>query len=142
MDTPSSGSPRQYGCWQANSQTLVPGEPGWVARRCPGSLTDVKSLVGAFLAIVAINGAPGVPAGLATYLTVGVAVIAVVVHLARRRRHATELAVPAQVSAAVGPAPTIVAHIYTTSPVVLGGAAPAEAVRPPVWVHSERVGRL
>lgn len=82
----------------------------------PGTLTGMKSLVGAFLAIMAVNSAPGLPAGLTTYLTVLVAAIAlgaffVSRRIKKKRGHAS-VATPAP------PSPTIVQYIYTTGPVV------------------------
>lgn len=105
----------------------------------PGSLTDMKSLVGAFLAIMAVNSAPGLPAGIATYLTVLVAAIAFVAFFVSRRvkkkRDHNIAAAPAPLT------PTIIQYIYTTGPVVT--AAPAYRPGPaPVYVPADRGGQV
>ncbi|OKH79734.1 hypothetical protein EB73_34785 [Mycobacterium sp. SWH-M3] len=105
----------------------------------PGTLTGMKSLVGAFLAIMAVNSAPGLPAGLTTYLTVLVAAIAlgaffVSRRIKKKRGHAS-VATPAP------PSPTIVQYIYTTGPVVT--ATPSHPGGPgPMYVPADRGGQV
>ena len=99
----------------------------------------MKSLVGAFLAVMAINSAPGLSAATATYLTVLAALLAVVVYVAvrGRRKHATTVAPPTAV-----PGPTIVQHIYTTQPVFTGVYHPGVPTPQPLHVPSERAGQV
>lgn len=99
----------------------------------------MKSLVGAFLAIMAINSAPGLSAATATYLTVLAALLAAVVYVAvrGRRKHATPVSPPA-----AAPGPTIVQHIYTTQPVFTGVYQPGAPTPQPLHVYSERVGQI
>lgn len=98
----------------------------------------MKSLVGAFLAIMAINSAPGLSAATATYLTVLAVLLAVVVYVAvRSRRRRTTPVAPAAAAA-----PTIVQHIYTTQPVFTGIYHPGAPIPQPAHVHSERVGQV
>ena len=100
----------------------------------------MKSLVGAFLAITAINSAPGLPAGMATCLTVLAALVATIVYFLARRRRRRATAVCAPVAPAPPAAgPTIIQHIYTTQPVFTGGHHPGQSASQPVYVHSERV---
>lgn len=105
----------------------------------PGSLTDMKSLVGAFLAIMAVNSAPGLPAGITTYLTVLVAAIAFAAFFVSRRAKKKR---DNNIAAAPAPsAPTIVQYIYTTGPVVT--ATPSYRPGPaPVYVPAERGGQV
>jgi hypothetical protein len=113
----------------------------WVVSTVRGSLTDMKSLVGAFMAIMAINSAPGLSAATATYLTVLAALLAAVIYVAvRRRRQRSVLVSPPPAAAAAGP--TIVQHIYTTQPVFTGVYQPGASTPLPVHVHSERVGQV
>lgn len=105
----------------------------------PGSLTGMKSLIGAFVAIMAVNSAPGLPAGLTTYLTVLVAAIALVAFFVTRRikkkRSHAAAAAPAPA------APTIVQYIYTTGPVVT--ATPSYPGGPgPMYVPADRGGQV
>lgn len=120
---------------------------GWVVFTPAGTLTGMKSLVGAFLAITAINSAPGLSASTATYLTVLAAGVAVIFSVAARRRRRRNAASMPPVAAPLPPAPpagpTIIQHIYTTQPVFTGGYQhPGPSTTPPSYVHSERVGQV
>ncbi len=120
-------------------RTPTANQLAWVVLAEPGSLTDMKSLVGAFLAIMAINSAPGLSAATATYLTVLAALLAAVVYVAvrGRRKHAALVSPPA-----AAPGPTIVQHIYTTQPVFTGVYQPGAPTPQPLHVYSERGGQV
>ncbi|WP_102144356.1 hypothetical protein [Mycobacterium hubeiense] len=102
----------------------------------------MKALVGAFLAIMAINSAPGLPAGLATYLTVAAAAAAAVIHVVTRRRRKRANSSTSAAAGAAAPGPTIIQHIYTTQPVYTGMYRPDGYPQQPMRVHSERVGQV
>jgi hypothetical protein len=76
----------------------------------------MRTLVAAFLAIAAINGAPGLSAGVSTYLTVLVVLAAAALYIVARRRRTGREANVGRVDAAAGP--TFVQYIYTTAPVI------------------------
>lgn len=129
-----------------------PCEIGWVGHDQTGSLTAMKSLVGAFLAILAINSST-LPAGFATYLTVGAALIAVVFYVIGRRggkkrvdAYRAALATAPPASPAAGP--TLVQYVYTTGPVftAIPPGMPASYGAPvepgPVHVASERADQV
>ena len=111
----------------------------WVVQTQAGSLTHMKSLIGALLAIMAINNAPGLPAGTATYLTVGAAVIAAMIFVATRgrRRHRNDPVTPP-----AAPQPPIVQHIYTTQPVYTAIYHAGDAAPQPTHMQSERVSQV
>lgn len=89
----------------------------------------MRTLIAAFVAIMAINRAPGLSAGVATYLTVLAAIIAVAFCLvSRRRRPARDDARREQLT----PPSTVVQHIYTTAPVFV--AAPGLPPPPPAQI--------
>jgi hypothetical protein len=78
---------------------------------------------------MAVNRVPGLSAGVATYLTVFAAIMAVVFcWVARRRRRARDGARREQLASSA----TVVQYIYTTAPVFV--AAPGLSPPPPAHV--------
>lgn len=89
----------------------------------------MRTLIAAFVAIMAVNRVPGLSAGVATYLTVLAAIITVGCSLVlRRRRRARDDARREQPA----PSATVVQYIYTTAPVFV--AAPGLPSPPPAQV--------
>ena len=95
----------------------------------------MKYVLGAFLAIMAVNSAPGLPAWMASYLSVAVVLAAFVIYFIARAAR----------SGAVDPAPqpVVVHHIHTTAGGYPGaGGYPWPQMAGPTHVHSERVGQV
>lgn len=94
----------------------------------------MRTLIATFFAITAINGAPGLSAGVATYFTVLAAVAAAGLYFVSRLRRGRRSARRDQST----PAPvTVVQHIYTTAPVIMAmPGLPAQPATAPGAVYT------